>query len=144
MKKVCLFMLMVLGMGAAHAQSTINFEYDDSGNMICRHVPNAPLRSRRNTDDKTIYYDDGTDRISVYPSPTTGPLNVKVHDYKGSGTLTVVNTNIGFTTSVPFTCEDAYIDLSSQPKGVYQIVLQLSDGADGGTRQITSLKIFKN
>lgn len=144
MRRIFILLLIMFGMGRAYAQNTVNFEYDDSGNMVCRHVPNAPLRSRRNTNDNTLYYDDGTDRVSVYPSPTTGPLNVKVHDFEGSGTLTVVNTNIGFTTSVPFTGENAYIDLSSQPKGVYQIVLQLSDGADSGVRQITSIKIFKN
>ena len=143
MRKTFLLLLIVMGMGTSHAQNTVCFDYDASGNMTGRHVP-IRQSENRNRSSNSLFYDDGTDRVSVYPSPTSGPLNVKVHDFDGNGTLTVVNTNIGFTTSIPFTGEDAYIDLSSQPKGVYQIVLQLSDGADGGTRQITSLKIFKN
>jgi YD repeat-containing protein len=131
-----------MGMGITHAQNTVCFDYDASGNMTGRHVPIRRSENRSASSD-TFYYDDGTDRVSVYPSPTSGPLNVKVHDFDGSGTLTIVNTNIGFTTSIPFTGENAYIDLSSQPKGVYQIVLQLTDVGESVTRQINSIKIFK-
>lgn len=69
-KIILLLLLCGLAAEAASAQNQVRMEYDAAGNVVKAH-PSMKLERA------TI---DGRFSIKVYPSPTKGPLNIRVYD----------------------------------------------------------------
>lgn len=123
MKKSVISMLLLFGAATsvAFAQKQIKIEYDSGGNVIKCHSPQKTLRVDL----------DNQFAVKVYPSPTTGPLNIRVFEGRSGAILTCKIQLIVLSTATSgsqvmnktFSNGDINIDLSNSPNGVYGLYL---------------------
>lgn len=116
-KIILLLLLCGLAAEAASAQNQVRMEYDAAGNVVKAH-PSMKLERA------TI---DGRFSIKVYPSPTKGPLNIRVYDELTGQVvpfqiqLRVTNVEGNRASVIDRTFPNGYIsiNLSSAPDGIY-------------------------
>lgn len=129
MKKIIsttyIMIILNLFLGSIKSQ-TVNYEYDNSGNIKSRKV--ITLKSSDATDSivKSKIFEDTEINIKIYPNPTRGDLKIEIPDYTDNEILifqvydmsgrTLLNTkrNGALTT----------LDLSNFPNGTY--ILRMS------------------
>ena len=140
-KKNLLLMMLCASSSLCHAQK-IKFEYDSSGNIVSRYVA-----------DKYESVSFGNYELRVSPSPTKGPLNIKVLTDHGqrlvSGRMDVIirpaqdSSYSGYSGS--FDSCDASMDISSPyllPKGVCIVIAFVYPEGQKNPTQV-QLKIVK-
>ena len=114
---------------------TVIYEYDESGNIISRHLQTPVSMARENVNN----YDDIITDLSVFtsPNPTDGLTTIHVVGMHGSKVEYVVYGPMSRpVASGTFSGESHEIDLSSNPEGLY--VIEVKDS----TRSVTN-KIIK-
>lgn len=144
--KLITLTLLLLFFYNVHAQDVIAYDYDDTGNIIGRYVTSS-LNDEDYKDiliGDSVNYSDDYYKISVYPSPTKGPLFINIENYAQNGMLNVVNTSNGSVTHFDFIGDSLTVDISNLPKGVYILNFILGYMPNTGPyRNINSVKILK-
>lgn len=119
MKKSIILLLLLYGAATSvsYAQKQVRIEYDAGGNVVKKHPS-------MNLERTTI---DGQYSIKVYPSPTTGPLKIRVYDEQ-SGQIVPFETRLRVTNVAGnrasvidqvFPNGNIDIDMSNAPDGIY-------------------------
>ncbi len=149
MKRILLSLMMFCGASSlCCAQNVLKFEYDASGNVIKRSVP----LNYETTTFANKY------KLKVGPSPTKGPVNVKVVSTSNSNEVVncrmqliihpVTGTGSAFSQTYD-KCEanvdvaNPYISPFSSYSGVLSVTVLLFDNPQGAPTQ-GSVKIVKN
>lgn len=104
----------------------VRYEYDESGNMVSRHLTVEPMRQKV-IENSSVKENIITDQIKVYPNPVGDLLNVEVNNLvlesaiqigifsmSGNQLETLENIN-NFST----------IDFSDYAAGVYLLVIDI-------------------
>ena len=142
MKKILFSLMMLCGVSSlCHAQKKIKFEYDAAGNLVKRYA------------QKEIRADfAGQYVLKAFPSPTTGPLRVKVIEGRSGqvvkGNIVIVvhlaTALSGYGMEKTVTEADVNFDLSDSykyPRGVY--VVNACIYPKNGSPIVGTLKIEK-
>ncbi len=137
--------MMLCGVSSlCHAQKKIKFEYDAAGNLVKRYVP-----IKYETSSFADKYE-----LKVGPSPTTGPLNIKVLEGRANRLATCSKMQVmvypatgsgNIPVSVTTDQCEVNVDISnpySCPKGIYVVVVLLFEEGKQAPVQGT-LKIEK-
>lgn len=129
---IFLFLITILASGAAYAQTSYQYTYDNSGNRLTRTVillksatiPNDSLTAKELK--KPIEDQVGLQKARIYPNPTKGLLRIdlpflaemeaviRVHD--PSGRLVIQQTAVEMNNE---------LNLSSYPYGIYILSIQV-------------------
>lgn len=98
----------------SYGQNKVKYAYDEAGNMTKR-------QSALITTEKAGDY-----LVKVYPSPTKGPVEVKVYDKNGNlftGSVVISVVNLATSSVViykkPYSGGIIKFDITSSPDGIY-------------------------
>lgn len=140
------------------AQNTMDFTYDDNGNITSRFVVSNPVEDEEKTEevDSVLSEDDymfdqmpnmktgkGTKYSAcVAPSPTTGPISGRVYNHDGRVQLVIVNTATGSPTFYNYSGGNFSYDMTGMVRGIYLIIFVVYDNKNKQVDQI-QIKIAK-
>lgn len=120
---------------SGHAQTTISFEYDDSGNRNLREVislksasvPNSLTNG--NQEEEILESLIGVQETRIYPNPTKGLLRIDFPALTGQKTAITVHDQSGkLVIQQSDSGRRATVDLSNYPSGFY--IMRITIGQD--------------
>jgi len=138
MKQALLISTMLLLVATLSAQSqTVYFDYDAAGNRISRTIylgggskgANTPKDYKEEVkEEEEIVTDDSFSPgpVKIYPNPTRGLIEIEVPVSEDDFELQITVTDINGRKIISKTHEPprTTIDLSSQPGGMYLLILK--------------------
>lgn len=136
---VFLFFLCSL---SVKAQTPHSFEYDDSGNRTSRNILLLKSAVAQGEDAlaNQVTLNDliGEREIKIYPNPTKGQLKIEIPNTEESpAVLSIYSMTGALVKSTKATSMITAIELSNQPPGVYNLVIQIGENS-------TKWKIIKD
>lgn len=141
MKRLILFLVLLLPALTIKAQQQLSYAYDAAGNRTSRAIV-LGTRSSDATVNQTdsVFFEEvlAEKRVKIYPNPVQYELTISITGYEQSMRGEYSLFNLGGTMLVRrgITGEITRVDMSRYPKGIYILNIQL-----GG--RPTSWKIIK-
>jgi hypothetical protein len=107
----------------SHAQTTIHFNYDGSGNRTRRYIMLQSTRGANAHEQEPKIFTDklGELEYTIFPNPTKGELQIEIKNLQEETTieLLVYDMNGKLLTRQPVTTSLTTVDLSSYKQGMY-------------------------
>lgn len=126
---------------SVHADGTINYTYDGSGNRIsAERIINLRQAETDSTGKvKPMLHELTSHRITIYPNPTDGNFNIEIGTpetiEQASITIYSMSGTIIYRDDEPDAVNE--IDITSSPDGMYLLIIRI-DGEN------STWKIIKN
>ncbi len=105
----------------------ISFVYDLAGNRVKKEIILTSSRSLVD-EDQTFIDDISKFQVTIFPNPTKGLITIAIKDFVStdvSNKLTVFDLNGRVVTQEKITTNTAQIDISSQSRGNYILVISI-------------------
>ena len=143
MKKICIYLALLLSPLFSMAQSRIAYAYDAAGNRVKREIimqaPKAKA-NRQTFDTKGQAFSDMLHKhaVKIYPNSTDGFLKVYISGLGGTDkcSWSIYTTQGGQIMAGDVHTDNFDVNISSQPAGIYLLRITINNNS-------TTWKIIK-
>lgn len=141
MKKLNLFLFILLFALTIKAQQQLSYAYDAAGNRVSRTIVlDTRSTSALVNEGDTVFFEEmlAEKQIKLYPNPVESVLTLLISDYTPSmeGEFSLFSMGGVMLDRRRITTETTYVEMSRYPKGIYVLHIQLNG-------QPTSWKVIK-
>lgn len=134
MKKIHIFILLLLAINCNLSAKTIYYTYDEAGNRISRYVEldkvTFPIEPKRGLVTHEML--NGL-HVNIYPNPTEGLLKLEIigfDEHRDYGHISIFDMSGKIVTDSDIKTMSTTIDITSEPNGVYLLNISLNTSSN--------------